>query len=172
MMLGAHGQTFHVMQGEHHVAGGEDTLMTTVLGSCVSACLHDPAARIGGMNHFLLPGEPGSADLRHASAAMERLVNSLIKQGARRDRLEAKIFGGSRMVAGLPDIGRRNGEAALSFLASEGIVLRAHSLGGTQARRVRFWPATGKAQQVLVDGNVADLRPNQAVHDFGSIEIF
>jgi len=168
-MLSTGMQSVHVMQGEHHVSDREDTVMTTVLGSCVSACLHDPVRRIGGMNHFLLPGEAGSSDVRHASAAMERLVNTLLKQGARRDRLEAKLFGGSRMVSGLPDVGRRNGEAALSFLAVEGITLRAQSLGGTNARRVRFWPATGRAQQLLVE-EVPQAVP--ATPGFGSIEIF
>lgn len=165
-------RTIHVMQGEHHVSDCADTVMTTVLGSCVSACLHDPARRIGGMNHFLLPGEPGSSDLRHAFAAMERLVNTLIKQGALRDRLEAKIFGGSRMMAGLPDIGRRNGEAALAFLRGEGIRLIAQSLGGTSARRLRFWPATGQAQQMLVNAvpDVAWLQ--RPATGYGSIELF
>ncbi len=100
--------------------------------------------RLGGMNHFLLPDDLGTRDLRHASAAMEILVNSLLKQGALRERLEAKLFGGGRMLASLPDIGRRNGEAAIAFLRGENINLRAQSLGGSQARRVRFWAGNGQ----------------------------
>lgn len=164
--------TVHVLQGENQVSDRPDTMMTTVLGSCVSACLYDPVRRIGGMNHFLLPDGAGSPDLPHASAAMERLLNALIKQGARRDRIEAKLFGGARMLAGLPDVGRRNGDAALSFLRSEGIALRAQSLGGAQARRVRFWPTTGRAQQLLLDQAQPEIRPPDAAPDFGSIELF
>lgn len=165
-------RTVHVIQGEHHVSDRPDALLTTVLGSCVAACLYDSARQIGGMNHFLLPDEAGPGDLRHASAAMERLVNSLIKGGAHRDRLEAKLFGGGRMLAGLPDVGRRNGEAAIAFLRGEGIPLRAQSLGGTQARRVRFWPATGRAQQLLLDSVKEDFRPPLPLAGFGSIELF
>lgn len=164
--------TLHVMQGEFCVTDAPDAVMTTVLGSCVSACLHDPVRAIGGMNHFLLPDHGASRDIRHASAAMERLVNGLIKQGARRDRLEAKLFGGSRMIAGLPDVGRRNGEAALSFLQSEGIRLAAQSLGGSAARRVRFWPASGRAQQMLLPSTVVDPIQAGPAGDFGPIELF
>jgi chemotaxis protein CheD len=87
-----------------------------VLGSCVAACLHDPVRRIGGMNHFLLPDDGHGADMRYASAAMERLVNELLKKGAERGRLQAKLFGGARIMTNLPDIGRRNAESALAFL--------------------------------------------------------
>ena len=166
-------QTIHVIQGEHHVDDRRDVLMTTVLGSCVAACLYDPVRGIGGMNHFLLPDGEARGDIRHASAAMEQLVNSLLKRGALRDRLEAKLFGGARMMAGLPDIGRRNGEAAVAFLRSEGIILRAHSLGGLAARRVRFWPAMGKAQQMLLrDLNDPRTSPIAPTPPTGSIELF
>lgn len=166
-------RTLHVIQGEHRISDEEEVMLTTVLGSCVAACLYDPVRRLGGMNHFLLPEGTGGRDISHASAAMERLVNALIKQGALRSRLEAKLFGGGRMLAGLPDIGRRNGEAALAFLRGEGIAIRAQSLGGTQARRVRFWPATGKAQQMLLDRH-DDITTPQRPHGtaLGSIELF
>lgn len=166
-------RTIHVIQGEHRVSDEDDVMLSTVLGSCVAACLYDPVRRIGGMNHFLLPEDAGGRDMSHASAAMERLVNSLIKQGAMRSRLEAKLFGGGRMLAGLPDIGRRNGEAALAFLKGESIALRAHSLGGTQARRVRFWPASGKAQQMLLDRQEDTIQPQRPQRvALGSIELF
>ena len=166
-------RTVYVIQGEHHVSDQPDTLMTTVLGSCVAACLYDPVRRIGGMNHFLLPEDSRRRDISFASAAMERLVNSLIKLGAQRPRLEAKLFGGGHMLTGLPDIGHRNGVAALAFLQGEGIPLRAKSLGGAQARRVRFWPATGKAQQMLLD-RTPELAapPRPPPDDPGSIELF
>ena len=166
-------RTLHVIQGEHRISDDGAVMLTTVLGSCVAACLYDPVRCLGGMNHFLLPDDAGGRDISHASAAMERLVNALIKHGAARNRLEAKIFGGGRMLAGLPDIGRRNGEAALAFLRGEGIPIRAQSLGGTQARRVRFWPATGKAQQMLLDRQDDITQPRQP-HGaaLGSIELF
>jgi chemotaxis protein CheD len=166
----------HVIQGEQAVSDSPEATMQTVLGSCVSACLYDPVRRIGGMNHFLLPDTGASGDMRYASAAMERLVNALLKRGATRGTLQAKLFGGARIMPALPDIGRRNAEAALAFLRSEGIVCSSHSLGGDQARRVRFWPATGRAQQLLIDRR-------EAAHDVeivreapqkapGSIELF
>jgi chemotaxis protein CheD len=143
-------RTIHVIQGDHHVADTPGLILTTILGSCVAACLFDPDRRIGGMNHFLLPDVPGVRDIRHASAAMEELINSLLKAGARRDRLIAKLFGGASMIKGLPDIGRRNGEAAQGFLKVEGIRIVAQSLGGHRARRIRFWPESGRAQQLLL----------------------
>jgi chemotaxis protein CheD len=99
----------HVIQGEQAVSDDADTTLQTVLGSCVAACLHDPVRRIGGMNHFLLPDDGTGTDMRYASAAMERLVNELLKNGADRGRLQAKLFGGASIMSNLPDIGRSNG---------------------------------------------------------------
>jgi chemotaxis protein CheD len=166
----------HVIQGQQAVSDEAEATMQTVLGSCVSACLHDPVRRIGGMNHFLLPDAVDGTDMRYASAAMERLVNALLKRGAARERLEAKLFGGARIMASLPDIGRRNAEAALSFLQNEGIVCKSQSLGGEKARRVRFWPATGRAQQLLIEGQetVQNTETPRATarQRAGSIELF
>ncbi len=124
------------------------------------------------MNHFLLPDGAGGRDIRYASAAMEQLVNSLLKRGAVRHRLEAKIFGGGRMMKGLPDIGRRNGEAAAVFLRNEGIALRAQSIGGARARRIRFWPTTGRAQEWLLDQVLDDQVGRPSAASGGSIELF
>ena len=142
----------HVVQGEYSVSDRQDVVLTTILGSCVSTCLWDPVARIGGMNHFLLP-EGGSAkaqQFRYGLYAMELLINGLLKMGANRARLEAKLFGGAAMSDGLGNIGAANGAFALRFLADEGIPCVAQSLGGRQARRVRFTPSTGHAQQMLL----------------------
>lgn len=166
-------QTLHVIQGEQAISDQHEIMITTVLGSCVAACLYDPERHIGGMNHFLLADGSGAqdGDMRYASASMERLVNGLMKQGADRSRMRAKIFGGARMMAGLPDIGRRNGEAAIAFLASERIPCVSMSLGGSQARRIRFWPATGRAQQLLLGEHAKDpvvvVKPRA-----GAIELF
>ncbi len=161
----------HVVQGEYALSRKPETVLTTVLGSCVSACLFDPFAKIGGMNHFLLPDSADLIDLRFASAAMERLVNALLKAGAHKRNLKAKLFGGAQMMSGLPDIGRRNGEAALKFLRLENIPVISTSLGGHEARRVRFWPTSGRAQQLLVGRAIDELPPPRRPAT-GSIELF
>lgn len=137
----------HIIQGEHAVSNAPDEVISTILGSCVAACIYDPLLRIGGANHFLL-ADPGSgpSDIRYAAAAMEVLVNSLLRAGAQKRRLEAKLFGGARIMRNLPDIGRNNAEAAESFLRAEGIPVISRDLGGEQARRMRFWPTTGRVQ--------------------------
>ncbi|KPQ18005.1 MAG: chemotaxis signal relay system protein CheD [Rhodobacteraceae bacterium HLUCCO18] len=166
----------HVIQGEQAVSDDVNATLQTVLGSCVSACLHDPVRRIGGMNHFLLPDDGTRTDMRYASAAMERLVNELLKKGAERGRLQAKLFGGARIMPNLPDIGRRNAESALAFLRNEGIPCRSQSLGGSQARRVRFWPASGRAQQLLIErcdaAQAREIAAERPTRPAGSVELF
>ncbi|SIN89542.1 chemotaxis protein CheD [Vannielia litorea] len=146
------GSTMHVAQGEFGVSGDPAMLLTTILGSCVSVCLWDNHARLGGMNHILLPGG-GGTDLYEAAIganAMELLINGMLKAGAHRDRLEAKVFGGARMIKASSDIGARNGAFVIEFLERERIPLTAQSLGGTQGRRVQFWPESGRARQMLI----------------------
>ena len=146
-----HEKKIHLIQGECKVAKGDHTVLSTILGSCVAACMRDPVARIGGMNHFLLPGRSDSQEgMQYGAFLMEVLINELLKAGARRDRLEAKLFGGARMLQGLTDIGRQNGVFARTFLEAEGIPFLGGSLGGDAARRVLFWPATGVARQQLL----------------------
>jgi chemotaxis protein CheD len=142
----------HLVQGEHLVSGDSHVAFTTILGSCVAACMRDPHARVGGMNHFLLPGalEGPAEGIERGVHAMELLINALLKAGARRDRLEAKLFGGARMIRNLSDIGAQNAAFAVDFLKQERITNCGGSLGGDQARRIRFWPASGKAQQRLL----------------------
>lgn len=162
----------HVVQGEQAITDEPDAIITTVLGSCVSACINDPARGVGGMNHFLLPDAGGGApDHRHAAAAMERLVNALLRRGASRGGLQAKLFGGARMMRGLPDIGARNAEAARTFLRQEGIALVASDLCGTQARRIRFWPRTGRVQVQLV-GQAAPRSEVPTLPTVGHVELF
>lgn len=142
----------HVIQGTHEVTDDPEVLLTTILGSCVAACIRDPSTGVGGMNHFLLPEapDPGQGHRRYGVQAMELLINGLLALGARRHRLEAKLFGGARMSATMADIGLRNAEFARRFLADERIPLIGESLGGSKARRVQYWPAMGRAQQQLV----------------------
>ncbi|MDA3887730.1 MAG: chemotaxis protein CheD [Allgaiera sp.] len=146
------GQVHHVIQGNFLVSCEAGDTFATILGSCVATCLCDPVAGVGGMNHFLLPeGGGGRGDLlRYGPQAMELLINALLKEGARKSRLEAKLFGGAQMHEGLQDIGRANAAFAHQFLQTEGIALVSESLGGRQGRRVRYWPATGRAQIKLM----------------------
>jgi len=143
----------HVIQGEFAVTDDTNIVLTAILGSCVACCLHDPIARVGGMNHFLLPGDEASGDdsLRYGVNSMELLINGLLRRGARRDRIEGKLFGGARVLAGLSDVGAQNAAFARRFLKEEGIPCIGESLGGNQARRVRFSPTTGAARQLLLD---------------------
>ncbi len=141
----------HVIQGEQRVSDNPNEVLSTLLGSCVSACLHDPVAGIGGMNHFLLPGESdggssGAAE-RFGVHAMELLVNAMLARGAVRSRLEAKLFGGARTLRGVTDVGSLNGAFAVSFLKRERIRIASECLGGPQGRRIQFWPVTGRARR-------------------------
>ncbi|RYH09821.1 chemotaxis protein CheD [Tropicimonas sp. IMCC6043] len=136
-------------------------MITTVLGSCVATCLWDPDSALGGMNHILLPDNCGS-DLHsrsHGTNAMELLINALLRRGADRRRLRAKLFGGARMIEGLSDIGQANARFAKEFCHRENIPCIASSLGGIVGRRIQFWPATGKARQMLLRTLPDDAKP-------------
>lgn len=139
-----------VIQGEHLISSDPQDVLSTILGSCVAAFLRDPVAGVGGLNHFLLPGnDPNDRNaMKYGLNAMELLINSLIRAGARRDRLEGKLFGGGRMVPGLTDIGAANGRFAEDFLQREGIRNLGGSLGGDHGRKIRVWPVSGKVQQM------------------------
>ena len=141
-----------IVQGEFLVTDDPTAVLQTLLGSCVAACMRDPVSGVGGMNHFLLPGVDGrSEQMRAGVHAMELLVNGLLARGARRERLEAKIFGGARMVSGLTDVGRQNALFAERFLQREGIPIVSSSLGGEQARRILFWPVSGRVRHLFVE---------------------
>ncbi|MET0295167.1 MAG: chemotaxis protein CheD [Phenylobacterium sp.] len=144
----------NVIQGEYLVSNDPDVFLTTVLGSCVAVCLRDPDRGVGGMNHFLLPdggGEAGEDARRYGVHAMELLINALLHQGAQRQRLEAKLFGGARMFDGLSDVGAANAAFAERFLKDEGINVLSSSLGGGGARRLKYWPVSGRAQLKVVN---------------------
>ena len=142
----------NIVQGERLVSRDPGVTLTTLLGSCIACCLYDPAARVGGMNHFLLaepPGETargGLADIeRYGLFAMEMLVNAVLKKGATRPGLRAHLYGGATIQAGRA-IGEGNAGFALRFLRQDGIRLTHHDVGGTAARRVEFQPAHGRAR--------------------------
>jgi chemotaxis protein CheD len=171
----------HVIQGEHHVSGDPDVVLTTILGSCIAVCMRDTRTGFGGMNHFLLPdgkADPNGEGRRYGAYAMELLINEILRSGGRRDRMEAKLFGGARMLGGLSDIGAANAAFAEKFLRDEGIPIVGGSLGGLEARRIQYWPSTGRAQQRTVTDTqeVATLReaPVKAPppSDDGDLELF
>jgi chemotaxis protein CheD len=151
-----HHKKIHIIQGEYRVVADPNVVLSTVLGSCVAACLRDAEAGVGGMNHFLLPGESGESHggdaERYGVHLMELLVNGLLKKGARRQNLEGKLFGGARMLEGLSDIGAKNAQFAKRFFANEGIRLVAEDLGGVRGRRIEFYPVSGRARQILLSG--------------------
>lgn len=126
----------------------DDTALTTTLGSCVAACIRDPFLGVGGMNHFLLPdGNIGDgAPARYGSYAMELLINDLLKRGASRSRLEAKVFGGANVLKGFTSnpVGTRNAEFVRHYLQAEHIPVVAEDLCGIHPRKIWFFPATGR----------------------------
>ena len=141
-----------ITQGETHVTSDPQELLTTILGSCVAACIRDPSAGIGGMNHFLLPeGDGKDRDaLRYGVNAMELLINGLLKGGASRNNLEAKLFGGANVLPGLSDVGSRNMAFAKQFLGDEQIPIVGGDMGGTKPRRIQYWPTSGRARQLAM----------------------
>jgi chemotaxis protein CheD len=141
-----------ILPGQYYAAA-RDMLIVTVLGSCVSACLWDPVARIGGMNHFMLPGKGDSA--RMGVYAMELLINRMLKLGAERSRLLAKVFGGAAVLQGMDalNIGSQNSEFVLDFLREERIALAAQDLNGASPRKVYFFLANGKVRVRKLGGS-------------------
>jgi chemotaxis protein CheD len=137
-----------VLPGEFVVAS-EDLMLVTVLGSCVAACIHDPLARVGGMNHFMLPDVEGADgnSARYGAYAMEMLINDLLKHGAARNRFQAKVFGGGAVLASLSssNVGERNIAFVRRYLELEGIPILAEDLGDTCPRRVHYFPYGGRA---------------------------
>lgn len=143
-----------VYQGDFYVTAAPDEALTTVLGSCISACVRDPVTKFGGMNHFLLPAgkeqheSSGAAlSLRYGSFAMEQLINAVLSAGGQRDRLEIKVFGGSNVMRGLSgEIGHRNADFVEEYLKQEGFKLTARHLRGTWPRKVQFFPNSGQVR--------------------------
>jgi chemotaxis protein CheD len=133
--------------GEYYITQ-RDMVIVTVLGSCVSACMRDPVAKVGGMNHFMLPDRdvegPLSASARYGAYAMEVLINQLFALGARRERLEAKVFGAARVLPGMSDIGERNAAFAIDYLKRESIRVVAEDLGNNEPCKIYFFPQTGR----------------------------
>lgn len=141
-----------LVQGETIVTSDTGKEIQTLLGSCVSICLHDTARQVGGINHFLLPGLHHSdhRQMRYGLHAFEVLLNALLKLGANRQTLEAKIFGGAQALSRYDNVGAENARFAQELLQTEGIRVLASDVGGTQARKLRYRPATGEAMLQLI----------------------
>ena len=152
-----------------YVVTAEDIVLTTVLGSCVSACLRDPVAGVGGINHFMLPaagpdvGEQASRSLRYGVNAMDRLIEALVAQGARPGRIEAKVFGGGQLMSDAA--GTRIGEANARFVVDDlqrrGIAIHAQDMGERCARQLHYFPASGRARVK----RLSEVEPKLAQHD-------
>jgi chemotaxis protein CheD len=171
-----------VLPGEYFVTG-DDILVMTVLGSCIAACIWDNKARLGGMNHFMLPeGEDGSG--RYGSYAMELLLNEMFKLGARRETMQAKIFGGGAVMAGFTtmNVGERNTKFVFDYLAAERIPVVSQDVLDVHPRKVCFFPVTGKVlvkrlahahpEALVVEerkGNAANVAKSTAG---GSVDLF
>ena len=137
-------QAVRIQPGEYHVAANEGVI-TTTLGSCVSVCLHDPIRRVGGMNHFMLPGGANDdVDARYGSFAMELLLDHVLHLGGERTSLLAKVFGAGRVMDNMVDIGRRNSEFALDFLAARRIQIVAQDIGNRYSRKLCFFIDSGR----------------------------
>jgi chemotaxis protein CheD len=138
-----------ILPGEYYFTG-KPMMIVTVLGSCVAACIRDRVSGIGGMNHFMLPdGESGGASassMRYGSYAMEVLIDQLLKAGARRENLEAKVFGGGNVLRGFSSInvGERNARFVRDYLRTVNIRILAEDLNDIHPRKVYFFPETGK----------------------------
>lgn len=168
----------NVMQGEYEVSGDPTLVLTTILGSCIACCLFDPAAQIGGMNHFLLAAPPnarqglGDDAKRYGLYAMELLVNQMIKQGAARATMRAHLYGGANLLSGMRAIGTENARFAEGFLKADGIRLVRSDTGGVQARRLDLQPATGRVRCRSVQGELPKVQAARVPVATGDVELF
>lgn len=173
-----------VLPGEYFVHD-EDILIMTTLGSCIAACLWDRQARVGGMNHFMLPEAAGAQDGgRYGSFAMELLINELLKRGATRSTLEAKVFGGGQVISGMHtlNVGQRNTDFVLQYLHTERIPVVSKDVLDIYPRKVCFLPASGKAmvkrlapsnpEALIAQERAASQRVVPPASGAGSIDLF
>ena len=159
-----------VHQGDCLVSGDDDVTFSTILGSCISACVRDVEAKVGGMNHFLLAEQSGSArdrygaSARYGAFAMEQLINKVLSRGSgRKANLEIKVFGGGLINSVLTDVGAKNIEFVHDFLANEGYRLASEDVGGAFARRVMFKPYSGRALVKRLDSAAANTVANEEI---------
>ena len=184
-----------IHQGDCLVGAEEDLTFSTILGSCISACIRDTEAKVGGMNHFLLAEPSGNArdrygaSARYGAFAMEQLINKVLTRGSgRKANLEIKVFGGGLINSALTDVGAKNIEFVHEFLSNEGYSIASEDVGGNYARRVMFKPHSGRAfikrldsaatysvekeELSIVSKRIAQAVPKPAVAVHDDIELF
>ncbi|MFO0775882.1 MAG: chemoreceptor glutamine deamidase CheD [Nitrospiraceae bacterium] len=139
-----------ILPGEYFVTK-DSMIIYTVLGSCVSACIRDPIAKVGGMNHFMLPAPKdhssdswGGESTRYGSFAMEQLINDILKRGGLKHRLEIKLFGGGKIYDGALDVGANNAKWVMDFMKQEGYIPEKVDLGDVFPRKVYYFPQSGR----------------------------
>lgn len=168
----------NVLQGEFEVSRDPNLVLTTVLGSCIACCLHDPVTGTGGMNHFLLASPRNAIHpldeeaRRYGLYAMELLVNAMIKNGAARATMRAHLYGGGNMHSGMRAIGTENARFAGDFLRNDRIAMVKSDTGGDQARRLDFQPATGRVRCRTVSGDFPAARVPRFPVTLGEVELF
>jgi len=146
-----------VAPGAHYVTKSHEEMIVTTLGSCIAACVRDTELGVGGINHFMLPesdsGDWGgvSASMRYGNYAMEVLINDVLRMGGARNRLEIKLFGGANVINASTLIGTKNIEFVETYLRIEHMAVAAKHLGGSQARKIIFFPGSGKVKMKLLD---------------------
>ncbi len=180
-----------ILPGEYYVTNQKE-LITTVLGSCVSACIRDQRFGIGGMNHFMLPitteeglsgsnSELISSATRYGNYAMEHLINTILSHGGQRKNLEVKIFGGGRIISQMTDVGRKNIEFVREYLRTEGLSLTSEDVGEIYPRKVLYFPDSGRVRikklrslhnETIVTREKAYLHDIEAKPVAGEIELF
>ncbi len=144
-----------ILPGEFYVTRNNEFIVT-VLGSCVSACIWDEVAGVGGMNHFMLPDDhnasgnwtssSNSSSTRYGNVAMEMMINDILKHGGNKKRLQVKIFGGGQMLTSMTDIGQRNILFIYDYIMTEGLKKVGEDVGSVYPRKVMFFPITGRVR--------------------------
>lgn len=177
-----------ILPGEYYVTTSEE-FITTVLGSCISACIWDERARVGGMNHFMLPegalacfrSTDTSDSARYGNVAMERMINEILKHGGRKERLQVKIFGGGQMLAKMTDIGQRNILFVEDYIRTEGLKKVGEDVGDVFPRKVMFFPQSGRVRVKrlrALNNNTVIMREKEYMNrvetqpDTGDVELF
>jgi chemotaxis protein CheD len=146
---------FVVHPGCYYTTSDANVMVVTILGSCVAACIRDPKMKIGGLNHFMLPSAPSntlinSESNRYGSFAMEKLINEILKNGGKRENLEVKLFGGASIFNSSIKIGDINIDFIHDYIKKESLNVVSEDLGGTHARRILYWPVSGKALRLNI----------------------
>jgi chemotaxis protein CheD len=183
-----------VLPGDHYVTNNKDLALVTLLGSCVAACIRDTQLGLGGLNHFLLPGDSGLSNagtgdgggvestksMRYGVFAMEALVNDIIRRGGSKSNLEAKVFGAGNVIdtSASETVGEKNANFVVDYLRREGVQIAAQDLGGARARRIFFFPKTGRVLVLRLEPTIVrdqEMRLKARVEKapkVGSVELF